>query len=295
MPDSIAHRLSDISSSAEVFQQALPVYQTALRDSRFNTKLSYSVTNSSQQQPKRNRKRKIIWYNPPYSASVKTNVGKTFLALIRTHFHQNHRLYPIFNTKSVKVSYCCMRNISSIISGHNKFVLSKDNSQQNTRTCNCRQRNACPLNGTCLTSNIIYSGEVINLTDNQSRPYVGLTLDTFKERLGVHNQGINHRSYSSSCELTKHVWQLRDSGKAFGVRWNILEHVKGRLIGGQCRLCVTEKLHIIEHPNYGDGLLNSNADMKCVHGWKHKLVSIRNPGRGRSRKRGKRGTVTGVT
>ena len=293
VPDSIAHRLSDISSSAEVFQQALPEYQNALRDSGFDTMLSYSVTNSTQQQSKRNRKRKIIWYNPPYSASVKTNVGKKFLALIRTHFHRNHRLYPIFNIKSVKVSYCCMRNISSIISGHNKFVLSKDNVQPNARMCNCRQRNDCPLNGLCLTSNIIYGGDVVNLTDNQLRPYVGLTSDTFKERMGVHNQGINHRVYSKSCELTKHVWQLRDSGKAFSVRWKILEHVKGRLIGGECRLCVTEKLHIIEHPSYRDGLLNSNSDMKCVHGWKHKLLSIGNTGRGRSRKRVKR--VTGVT
>ena len=82
------------------------------------------------------------------------------------------------------------------------------------------------------------------------------------------------KKHDISCELTKHVWQLRDSGKAFSVRGKLLEHVKGRLIGGECRLCVTEKLHIIEHPNYRDGLLNSNSDMICVHGWKHRYLDL---------------------
>ena len=150
----------------------------------------------------------------------------------------------------------------------------------------------------CLVSNIVYDGEVVNLTDSKSRPYVGLTSDPLKERLGVHNQGINHRAYSSKCELTKHVWALKDGNKAFKVKWNIRERVKGRLIGGECRLCVTEKLHIIEHPEYGAELLNSNSDIKCMHGRKHKLFSVVCPGRGQSKKKvkkGKRGTRTGVT
>ena len=296
VPGSIAQRLSDISSSAEVFQQAAPVYQAALRDSGYDNTLLYSQTDRTQQQPKRNRRRKTIWYNPPYSVNVKTNVGKKFLCLLRTHFHPNHRLYPIFNTKTVKVSYCCMRSVSSIISGHNKYVLSNERRQPETRTCNCRQQNDCPLSGMCLTRNIVYVGDVVNHTDSESRPYVGLTSVAFKDRLAVHNQGIKHRAHGNSCELTKHVWVLKDSNKAFSVKWNILEHVKGRLIGGECRLCVTEKLHIIEHHNQTE-LLNSNSDIKCVHAWKNKLVSVSYPGRGRSRRREENngGTRAGVT
>ena len=140
-----------------------------------------------------------------------------------------------------------MRNVSSIISGHNKFVLSNEHLQPETRTCNCRQQSECPMNGNCLARNIVYCGEVVNHTDNRSKPYVGLTSVSFKDRLGVHNQGIRHRSHAMSCELTKHVWDLKDSNTEFTIKWNILEHVKGRLIGGECRLCVTEKLHIIDH------------------------------------------------
>ena len=35
---------------------------------------------------KEKRKRNIIWFNPPFSLGVKTNVGKKFLALVDKHF-----------------------------------------------------------------------------------------------------------------------------------------------------------------------------------------------------------------
>ena len=294
VPDSIARRLSDISSSADVFKQASPAYESALRNSGFDQKLSYSEHDRTQQQSKRNRRRKVLWYNPPFSVNVKTNVGKKFLDLLRLHFHPNHRLHSIFNTKTVKVSYCCMRNISSIISGHNKHVLSEETAQTGPRMCSCRRLEECPLNGKCLTRNVIYKADVVNHTDNQTNPYVGLTSGAFKERLGVHRQGINHRSYASSCELTKHVWALKDANKEFTINWSILEHVKGRLVGGECKLCVTEKLHILEHP-YQAMLLNGNCDIKCVHQRKYKLGQVRVQGRGRAKRRGDRGSTIGVT
>ena len=96
--------------------------------------------------------------------------------------------------------------------------------------------------------NIVYEGLIHNLLDNIDRPYVGLTSTQWKDRFGVHNQGIRHRHYSTQCELTKYVWTLKDAGKAFNITWRILEHVRGKLIGGECKLCVAEKLHIISHP-----------------------------------------------
>ena len=48
-----------------------PVYKDALNKSK-NDK------NDNKQ-----RKRKIIWYNPPYSANIKIKIGKTFLKLIK--------------------------------------------------------------------------------------------------------------------------------------------------------------------------------------------------------------------
>ena len=79
---------------------------------------SDSVNEESNQMTK--RKRNIIWYNPPYSMNVKTNVGKIFFKLLRKHFPPSHPMYTIFNTNKVKISYSCFPNIGSIISSHNK-------------------------------------------------------------------------------------------------------------------------------------------------------------------------------
>ena len=291
VPNSISRRLTDISSSEQVFQQASPQYEAALRMSGFEESIEYEPDRAEDRRDRsRNRKRKVIWFNPPFSANVKTNIGRKFLSLIRKHFHPLHRLNKIFNTRTVKVSYCCMRNMSSIISGHNRYVLQEqDNVEQ--RRCNCTKKNECPLDGKCLDSNIIYEGKVTNHTDNIIRPYVGLTSTQFKERLGVHNQGFKHRKYSKSCELTKHIWELKDGNKQFSISWKILEHVKGQTVGGECKLCVAEKLHIITHPER-NLLLNSNCFVKCVHKSKHMLASINAPRRGRPRKKDPRETIT---
>ena len=69
------------------------------------------------------RKLKIIWFNPPYSMNVKTNIAREFLQLLDKHFHANHHLHMVFNRNNVKVSYSCMPNTSSIIKAHNKRIL----------------------------------------------------------------------------------------------------------------------------------------------------------------------------
>ena len=67
----------------------------------------------------RRKTQKIIWFNPPFSLNVKTNVAKMFLQLIDTHFPPANKLHKIFNRNTVKVSYNCT---SQLIKRHNKKV-----------------------------------------------------------------------------------------------------------------------------------------------------------------------------
>ena len=39
----------------------------------------------------------VIWFNPPYSKNVKTNIARDFLRLLDKHFPPSHKLYSIFN------------------------------------------------------------------------------------------------------------------------------------------------------------------------------------------------------
>jgi len=50
----------------------------------YKEKLHYKNSEQkSQNTSKRKRKRNIIWYNPPFSNSVKTNIGRKFINLVK--------------------------------------------------------------------------------------------------------------------------------------------------------------------------------------------------------------------
>ncbi|PIK54847.1 hypothetical protein BSL78_08276 [Apostichopus japonicus] len=153
-----------------IFKKAAPAYEEALKLSNYTEGLSYIAHQPTKNN--RNRKRNIIWFNPPFSSNVATNIGGTFLKLINKHFPKTSKLHKIFNRNTVKVSYSCMPNIASIIKGHNKRIAATHTSKEK-EACNCRKKDTCPLNGNCQASNIIYKAEV-KTTDN-CKTYIGLT------------------------------------------------------------------------------------------------------------------------
>ena len=93
IPDSISKRLSEISSDRQCFDNTKTVYQEALNKSGYNYNLSYNESHNEKQQPWKNPPRKTLWYNPPFSKNVKTNVGKFFLLSL-----MNTSLYHIYFT-----------------------------------------------------------------------------------------------------------------------------------------------------------------------------------------------------
>ena len=95
IPGNINKRLTSISSSQKVSDDAIPTYQKALDESGYNHKLTYNP----QPTRNRNRKRKVIWCNPPWNANVKTNLGRKFINIIDRCFPNEHPLHKIFNTR----------------------------------------------------------------------------------------------------------------------------------------------------------------------------------------------------
>ena len=80
IPKSVNKRLSTISSNKQVFDQASPPYQEALKKSGYNFKLNFEPPSPSQKS--KNRKRNITYFNPPFSKNVQTKIGDQFLNLI---------------------------------------------------------------------------------------------------------------------------------------------------------------------------------------------------------------------
>ena len=99
----------------------------------------------------------------PFSKNVSTNIGHKFVSLIDKHFPKDHSLRKIFNRNTINISYSCTNNTKQIIDNHNKHILhssyssyTKDNKDgtRTNKTCNCRQKINCPLNGNCLNFNL---------------------------------------------------------------------------------------------------------------------------------------------
>ena len=110
---------------------------------------------------KRNRVRRIAWFNPPYSKNVIIRVGHKFLKLIDKKFPIGSRLHKVFNRNTVKVSYSCTPNMGTIIKRHNARTCGAGRAGGGQpRRCNCRRPEQCPLNGRCFTSRIVYKATV---------------------------------------------------------------------------------------------------------------------------------------
>ena len=115
---------------------AIGEYEEALKRSG-HSNISLSFHQSSTSQVKRQCHRNIIWFNPPYSRAIITNVAKTFLQLIGLHFPPSNKFHKIFNRNNVKVSYCCTQNVENIIKSHNKKLINSSNHHK--QPCNCRK------------------------------------------------------------------------------------------------------------------------------------------------------------
>ena len=140
-----------------------------------------------------------------------------------------------------------MPSMEAILRSHNTKVHAKSNetnSRGEIRTCNCRAKNECPLNGECLTSSIVYKATVSKASGDVS--YLGVSETPFKERFYNHNKSFKNRQYEKDTELSKLIWQLKDAGEPFKISWQIAASAQAcKAGGGRCDLCTTEKLLII--------------------------------------------------
>ena len=147
-PNSISERLSK-NSNQEIFNTAKVKHEDALKKLGYDVDLKY--TNNKLEKQK-TQKQNIMWFNPPFSKSVSTNISKTFLQLITKDFPRSHKLHEVFDCNTVQVTYICMKNMWKIIKGHNKKVTPKPRDQR--PKCNCRKKAVCPMERSCLVNDV---------------------------------------------------------------------------------------------------------------------------------------------
>ena len=273
IPTSINRRLATIASSKECFEEEIEVYQDALKQAGHDHQLEYfEVDRSSGEGDKKRkgRKKKIIWFNPPYSCTIKTNIGKKFFGILQKHFPQSHELSRLFNKKNVKLSYSCMPAMKSIISAHNKKILAA-NFEEEEAGCNCRGgESSCPLAGKCQTQSLVYKAE-LDSTEGEVE-YIGQTNVTFKVRWNNHKTDFRHQKKEKSTTLSKYVWHLKRKEVDYSLSWSTacLATPYSRETKS-CQLCTMEKT-LIALQDRGKALNKRYEIMtRCWHRDKHVL------------------------
>ena len=164
--------------------------------------------------------------------------------------------------------------MSSIISSHNKKVLSNSITQNDIK-CNCRQKELCPLKGKCQDKNVIYLCNVKTQENEEGSNYIGLTENNFKDRWNQHKHTFKYENKANSIELSKHVWALKKNGIEPTLSWEIIDHAIPYKSGCKtCNLCLTEKYHIITSKLK---LLNKRSELvsTCRHVNKYLLKNIK--------------------
>ena len=275
LPIAVNKRLSDISSDEQSFDAFKGDYERALRDSGHRSKLTYSPTQpeTDEHHTPRKRRRDIIWFNPPFCASLKTNIGKEFLKLIDKNFPINHHLHKIINRKTVKLSYSCTENMKTIIQGHNKKLISGKNKTPDPK-CNCQNKQQCPVPGNCCQDNVVYQASV-NHEDGRHVMYVGCTESSFKLRFNNHTKSYRNEQYKNETTLSRYLWDnnLQNSNN---IKWKYMKKCSTYTPGTTaCDLCLSEKFFIIKNQNSVHSL-NKRTDIanKCPHKRKHTLTML---------------------
>ena len=196
---------------------------------------------------------------------MSTNVAKRFLDLLDKHFPQNNQLHKILNRNTVKVSYSCTPNVDSIIKPHNKRLNNVENKQ--TKHCNCRKKQECPLEGKCRSEDIIYKC-VVTATGQPRNVYLGTAEGDFKQRYYTHKKSFRNRKYANEASLSKYIWEMKDKHNISpNLMWCIVKSVSGySSISKRCILCQHEKYEILNYPDQEE-LLNKMLELvsKCRH------------------------------
>ena len=108
-----------------------------------------------------------------------------------------------------------MKNMKNLIKQHNARVL-KNQEHSEKRSCNCRVKDNCPLDGKCLHKCIVYQANVV--TNNECKEYFGTAEGEFKLRYNNHTMSFRHKKREKDTELSKYLWKLKEENADYNLQ-----------------------------------------------------------------------------
>ena len=111
-------------------------------------------------------------------------------------------------------------------------------------------------------------------TDNENT-YTGLSENTMIERIRDHKTSFKYQKYKHKTTLAKFIWETKENGKSYDVKWEILKKSCSYRPGNKiCRLCLNECYFILYKRQHA--YINKRRELFniCRHRDKFKLEKI---------------------
>ena len=90
--------------------------------------------------------------------------------------------------------------MSSMIKSHNKKLINKD--VKELKSCNCRVKSECPLNGQRQVTDLIYKCTVLS-PDKPNKVYFGTAESDFKKRFYNHRKSFDNEASANETTPSK--------------------------------------------------------------------------------------------
>ena len=103
LADNISKRINTLSPDETAFNKCKDLYNNALAEKGFKHKITFQKQQNMSKviNNTKNKKRKIMFFNPPFRLNVSTNIGKKLFSLLGEHFPKTHQLHKLFNRNNV--------------------------------------------------------------------------------------------------------------------------------------------------------------------------------------------------
>ena len=179
----------------------------------------------------------------------------------------------MFNRQTVKIGYKCMPNMATTVARHNSKVIRGDNpSAVQAKKCDCEGGTPfCPVEGECRQKGVVYKASVTERMSGKTETYTGLTGREFKERWKEHQKDFENTKNRTKTMLSSHIWELKDRGLDFLVKWEILDRATTyNPVSKKCPLCLKETYFIM----YTKGNSSLNKRGEVYNTCRHRLQSL---------------------
>ena len=114
-----------------------------------------------------------------------------------------------------------MKNMKNLIKQHNANIL-KNQEHTEKRSCNCRVKNNCSLDGKCLHEYVLYQANVV--VKNECKEYFGTAEGKLKFCHNNHTMSFRHNKRVNGMELSKYLWKLIEENDDSNLDWSIQDY-----------------------------------------------------------------------